>query len=531
MAREFRKPMTWLHTWSGVIVGWLLFAIFVTGTSSYYRGEVTLWMQPETHKSTISEKTFDIALTKALQATQKSNNVTVTLPNSRTNMIAVKAQKKMKKGASKTDQRQKRKRTPSVYYDATTGELITPRQTAGGNFLYRFHFELYNIPRKVAHWIVGIATMSMLVAIITGIIIHTRIFKDIFTFRAKNNTRGWMDAHILPGVAILPFLIMITYSGLLLLNSALMPWGAKAHYDDTRAYKQDIRSLYSNGVSKAKKPSETSNEKIKLSKEQLLKVFKHKDNFALENINSFIITQKRPNRVTIEMIPKKAESIFSFKGLKESKTFDLFTQEQINAKKPPLSKSTIVNINSTFVSLHMAHFADSTLRFGFFIAGVFGIILSGTGLILWIEKRKKKNSENKSFGFWLVEKLNLGTMAGIFIAIGVYFIANRFIPAEELLRKEYEINAFFLAWLASYLHAFFRDTLKAWREQLIFGALLFLALPFINAAVVYETLSDFYTRDAIFIYFDLFFVIMSLVLFLVAFIVNRKIKAKALKCS
>ncbi|MGB3749960.1 MAG: PepSY-associated TM helix domain-containing protein [Arcobacteraceae bacterium] len=531
MAREFRKPMTWLHTWSGVIVGWLLFAIFVTGTSSYYRGEVTLWMQPETHKSVVSEKTFDIALSKALQATQSSNNVTVTLPNSRTNMIAVKAEMKNKGGEKKGNQRQKRKRIPSLYYDASTGELITPRATAGGNFLYRFHFELYNMPRKVAHWIVGIATMSMLVAIITGIIIHTRIFKDIFTFRSKDNTRGWMDAHILPGVATLPFLIMITYSGLLLLNSALMPWGAKAHYgDDIRAYKQEFRALYTNGIEKPTQPQSTAT-KTDLTKVQLLKVLYHKDSFAVDNIGSFNITQKKPNSVTVEIVAKEAASIFSFKGLKESKTFDLYTHEQINMKNPPLSKSTIVNVNSAFISLHMAHFADSTLRFVFFVGGVFGIILSGTGLVLWIQKRKKKNIEKKSVGFWLVEKLNLGTMAGIFIAIGVYFIANRFISAEDILRKEYEINAFFLAWLLSYIHAFFRDTLKAWREQLLFGSLLFLSLPVINASIVFDSLSEFYMRDAIFIYFDIFFVFMAIVLAFIAKIVHKKAKAKAQKCS
>jgi len=529
MAREFRKPMTWLHTWSGVIVGWLLFAIFVTGTSSYYRGEITLWMQPETHKSVVSENTFDIALEKALKASQKSKNVTVTLPNSRTNMIAVKAEMQNKSNTKNGNQRQKRKRIPSLYYDANTGELITPRETAGGNFLYRFHFELYNIPRKVAHWIVGIATMSMLVAIITGIIIHTRIFKDIFTFRSKDNTRGWMDAHILPGVATLPFLIMITYSGLLLLNSALMPWGAKAHYgDDIRAYKQEFRTLYTNGVDKPSIPQSRAT-KTDLTKEQLLKVLYHKDSFDVKNIGRFIITQKNNESTTVEIIPKEAASIFSFKGLKESKTFDLYTLEQINMKNPPLSNSTIVNVNSAFISLHMAHFADSTLRFFFFIAGVFGIILSGTGLVLWIEKRKKKNLEKKSFGFYLVEKLNLGTMSGIFIAIAVYFIANRFIGVDELMRKEYEINAFFIAWLFSYIHAFFRDTLSAWREQLLIAVALFISLPLINATIVFDSLSEFYTRDSIFIYFDIFFVVMAVVLAFIASIVNKKIKAKDLK--
>jgi len=60
MAKGFRADMTWLHTWSGLIVGWLLFVIFVTGTSSYYRGEITLWMQPEVHKSISSQDTFDL---------------------------------------------------------------------------------------------------------------------------------------------------------------------------------------------------------------------------------------------------------------------------------------------------------------------------------------------------------------------------------------------------------------------------------------------------------------------------------------
>lgn len=39
--------MAWLHTWTGLIFGWLLFAIFLTGTLSYFKEEITHWMQPE----------------------------------------------------------------------------------------------------------------------------------------------------------------------------------------------------------------------------------------------------------------------------------------------------------------------------------------------------------------------------------------------------------------------------------------------------------------------------------------------------
>ena len=39
--------MAWLHTWGGLIFGWLLFAIFLTGTLSYFKNEITHWTQPE----------------------------------------------------------------------------------------------------------------------------------------------------------------------------------------------------------------------------------------------------------------------------------------------------------------------------------------------------------------------------------------------------------------------------------------------------------------------------------------------------
>ncbi|EPM93235.1 membrane protein, partial [Pseudomonas syringae pv. actinidiae ICMP 19070] len=39
--------MAWLHTWVGLLFGWLLFAIFLTGTLSYFKDEITQWMQPE----------------------------------------------------------------------------------------------------------------------------------------------------------------------------------------------------------------------------------------------------------------------------------------------------------------------------------------------------------------------------------------------------------------------------------------------------------------------------------------------------
>lgn len=682
MEKGFRESMRWLHTWSGLIVGWLLFAIFVTGTSSYYKNEITLWMKPEFHKSMTTNKTIEIAIDKAIENSKKATKVNISLPNSRTNLISIRTegvtnsnsnmQKKnqnnktqknerqnrenpnfnMKKSASdnkgqsnaqenkqKNKNQGKRRRVPPTYFDASTGELVKEvTKTGGGNFLYRFHFELYSIPRDIARWIIGIATMSMLVAIISGIIIHKRIFKDIFTFRPKNNPRGWMDAHILPAVAALPFFIMITYSGLLLFTNTLMPWAIEAHFDDFRSYKNAMRSGNSeikqtdnkkqisidnpkvivdnkrnanaqrgnrdtkqvNSKTERNANSQRGNRNTKQTNknsqniksvektinnnvqrimnnnlQKMLGKYPHSKNLhriASSNAKRQIIAYKKSNLVEVE--PKEKELIFSKSKLvsileqsskiwpeniggfsiekdtknktikvvvsikeasslfntrqRKSLVFDAKTAKLIEKTTPKTSDSIILNTSGAFRTLHEAKFADSTIRFLFFICGLSGIIISGTGLILWIEKRKKKNSEKKTKGFWLVEKLNIGTMMGLFIAIAVYFIINRVIPSDVASRENIEINAFFIAWLISYLHAFIRNTSKAWIEQLRFAAKLFIFIPILNAILVFDSFSQIFDRDMIFIYFDLFFIFMAVVFNFISSILIRKSKRKVI---
>ena len=46
MKQGFRQSMAWLHTWTGLLVSWLLLLIFMGGTASYYREEISRWMRP-----------------------------------------------------------------------------------------------------------------------------------------------------------------------------------------------------------------------------------------------------------------------------------------------------------------------------------------------------------------------------------------------------------------------------------------------------------------------------------------------------
>lgn len=90
---------------------------------------------------------------------------------------------------------------------------------------YRMLYALHYIPYDWGIRIVGICTMFMFVAIISGIITHKKIFKDFFTFRPAKGQRSWLDAHNVISVIALPFYIMITYSGLIFFANAYMPLG------------------------------------------------------------------------------------------------------------------------------------------------------------------------------------------------------------------------------------------------------------------------------------------------------------------
>ncbi|MCJ2131211.1 PepSY-associated TM helix domain-containing protein, partial [Methylobacterium sp. E-045] len=231
MKNGLRQSMAWLHAWSGLVVGWVLFAVFVTGTASYYRTDITAWMQPELRRESAETaldlpRAAEIGIAHLQAHAVGARSWFIGLPQPDRPIIDLFW--RTKPGAP----------PDMVQLDGRTGEPASFRKTRGGDFLYRFHFELH-MPPLWGRWIVGICAMIMLVALISGIITHRRIFADFFTLRRdKSAQRGWLDAHNVTGVLALPYHLMITYTGIVTLAMMYMPWGVTAAYrgDATRFY-------------------------------------------------------------------------------------------------------------------------------------------------------------------------------------------------------------------------------------------------------------------------------------------------------
>ena len=138
------------------------------------------------------------------------------------------------------------------------------------------------------------------------------------------------------------------------------------------------------------------------------------------------------------------------------------------------------------LALHEGRFAGPVLRWLYFASGLLGCAMIATGLVLWTAKRRAKQDkrakagQKPEFGFRLVECLNIGTVAGLPVAVAAYFWANRLIPADFAARREWEAHALFIAWGLLLLYPALRPPPRAWRETLWLAAAAFALLPLLN---------------------------------------------------
>ncbi|MDO6642674.1 PepSY-associated TM helix domain-containing protein [Acinetobacter guillouiae] len=500
-----RQSMSWLHTWASLILGWLLYAIFLTGTLSFFQSEITAWMKPEIHQSVPSDSQVQqtqVALDYLQKNYPDAGSWTIQLPNSRQTTTELNIRKQ-------GEDLQARRGGERITIDSATGQVIEARDTRGGGFLYRFHFELYGFDRIWARWIVGLATMLMFVAIISGIITHKKIFKDFFTFRSGKGQRSWLDAHNATAVFALPFHIMITFSGLLLLMFMFMPWGINQVYKDRQEFFQEMRggAVQQNNARNrnaenrtgSANTNQTQGQNEQRSRGERGK--KHKQDVGhpapLTDLTPLITTAQAqwkenpiasiqmiaPNtsNATIELRALYAKSVVQ-RGVYPILKFDGVTGKDISETAQANNASIPMGIYNVVTVLHEARGLDLTFRWLLFFSGVMGTLMVATGLILWCVKRAPQQQKQgyKSFGYRFVEVMNIAAVIGLPIACAAYFYANRFIPFEIETRLNWEIRTFFIVWLATLIYAALRPHRQAWLELLLFSGVAFALLPIVN---------------------------------------------------
>lgn len=486
MKETFFRSMTWMHTWAGLAVCWLLLLIFFAGSLSYFRHEISLWSKPELHKSVFQD--YDqqrigqqIAKGQAYLADKAPDAAswTISFPSERKPYLSFGWADEPKKG-------ERRGKFHEHVVSQDGQQMITEiRDSRGGNFFYRLHFDLHYLPVVAARWIVGLATMAMLIALISGVVIHKRIFKDFFSFRPAKGSRSWLDAHNVSAVMALPYHLIITYTGLITLMFMFMPWGALQEYDgDVRAFRADL-----NPARIQTKPSKDAAPLIEAA--SLLPQIEQQWGAAQLKQVSISAPGKDNSRISFAL--NSEQTVTDRRNLL---IFDGVKGELISKADPD---SATYKTYDTLMALHTARFADWALRGFFFLCGLLGCAMVATGTLLWAVKIAQKQQKaiqsgtKPTVGLRLVNGLNISFICGLPLATAIFFYANRLLPLDIADRAQREVDAFFIMLAIIALVALWdglrgAQSWRRWRQWLLLGALAYAALPLLGAVTSGQSL-------------------------------------------
>lgn len=444
MGDTLRQSMAWLHTWTGVVIGALLFAIFWMGTLSVFDHEIDRWMMPMTRLAApAAPPSLDmIADTAARIVPPGSSRWQAVLPTARQPVVTIDYQDAG--GAFITR-----------HTDPTTGALLPEAESwAGTGFIFPFHVSLHIRWMELGDWLVGLVGMAMLVLLISGVVIHRKIFVQFFTFRPDRKLpRASLDLHNLTGVLALPFHLMMTLSGLIIFFSLYFPTVISTVYQgDSDAFFKDTYGVYRRD--QAGKPA------VLASLE------------AMAQEASQLWDGRRPSFVRV-WHPGDVNSTVEMRRwfVDDAVTVNrdvLYFDGPTGAVLHTHTARPVMNAQSFIAGLHFIQFEHWTLRWIYFVLGLSGCVTIATGLIVWLEARRKHHAKLGLPGVRIVEGLTIGSVTGILIATLAFFIANRLLPLGASFagyeRAALEVWVFYLVWLATFAHAWLRPA-SAWREQ------------------------------------------------------------------
>ncbi|WP_380876586.1 iron uptake protein [Sphingomonas sp. DBB INV C78] len=481
---SLRQSMAWIHGWLGLLAGWILFAMFLTGTASYFRPEITRWMQPELDLPRVPAATAaKVAVDHLQKVAPDAEQWFIYLPDDRTAATRIFIRERPNPDPKATP----KPRRPELRLNPETGERLEARETKGGEHFYRFHFQL-QLPHPWGRWLAGLCAIAMLAAIISGVITHKRISVDFFTLRWSKGQRSWLDAHNVTAVIALPFHAMITYTGLITLMFMYMPWPINATYKDpatfdAAAYGEapDVKASGRAAVLVAVAPIIADATRI----------------WGGTPPATVVIRNPNDTNATIKLIRSGRDTLGARGG---SITYSGVDGRQLSASPP---QGPAIETASVMLGLHMGEFARPVLRWTYFLLGLAGTAMVGTGLVLWTVKRKRPNAA-PFFGIRLVERLNVGAVACLPAGMAAFLLANRLLPAAMPGRSDLEVSAMFWVWFGLAALACLRPIRRAWIETLGLSAAAFFAIPLVNALTTDRGLFASITKgDSLFVAFDI----------------------------
>ena len=480
MFQNFRLSMAWLHTWFGLVLGFVLMVVFFYGSLSVFDREIDRWAIPSSRFAPQPMPSFDTILAPAFQKMQPAKEAVALLEGRVNGPLPERFEVVNSWGAYTTH----RDPVVSVFagfkvpnakdpdetvfavhaLDPRSGAVLPQGQLRiGSEFFYPLHYSLHLTWKDLGYWIVGFSALMMLAALVSGVVMHRKIFREFFTFRRhKTVQRGALDLHNLTGVVALPFHFFFAFTGLVIFAGIYFPVAHTQLHDLHELHERvEARETGLPHERAGVAAPMASVDKMVAQAQRRWEAKGMAGDVGFVNVthvgdaNAYVSVY----RAGTDRVALTGEGIH-FKA----------TTGELLRKDPP--RTAVDSVNEFLTGLHLQHFRHWMLRWLYVLGGLLGCVCIATGFLFFVEKRKQQHAKAGGQGARIVDALAVTTVTGMLIATMAMLVANRLLPESLADKGEWERTVFWSAWGVAMVHAFVRGGAvaragmnPAWREQ------------------------------------------------------------------
>jgi len=217
--KDRTKAMIAVHGWSGILLGLLLFAVVLTGTTAVFADEIGAWSAGHVEQRSAFARPIDATIRRLARITPEKYRADINLFELGDRRLGAFFHRDELDADGQPIVR-------GIYYQmdrqggvakalhGTGEEVFGPRNDdALSSFLVDTHVRLH-VPNPWGLLLTGILGLAMLVACISGVLIHRHLLKDIFTLRHRASpVLADRDRHSVAGTWSLPFAFLRAFTG------------------------------------------------------------------------------------------------------------------------------------------------------------------------------------------------------------------------------------------------------------------------------------------------------------------------------
>ena len=216
------KLLVAVHGWSGIILGLLLYAVVLTGMTAVFADEIGTWSAGHVETKSAFARPIDRLVRDLAARTPAKYRDDINLFEVDDHGLGAYFHHDEVMPSGEPGSR-------GIYYQLDrTGRIVSAHEGTGeevfgprnddalSSFLVDTHVRLH-LPNPWGLILTGILGLTMLVAAISGLLIHRHLFKDIFTLRRNSPLLAGRDRHSVAGTWSLPFAFVLAFTRQLLL--------------------------------------------------------------------------------------------------------------------------------------------------------------------------------------------------------------------------------------------------------------------------------------------------------------------------